>query len=44
MSEPYYAVIFTSVRNDIEEGYVEMAQKMEQLARKQQGFIGLKNS
>ena len=29
---PYYAVIFTSIRTDIEEGYEEMAQEMVRLA------------
>ena len=38
---PYYAVIFTSVRTTGEHGYTEMASLMEELARKQPGFLGL---
>ena len=38
---PYYAVIFTSVRTDIEEGYEQMAQLMHDLATEQPGFLGL---
>jgi len=40
----YYAVIFTSTRSKIEEGYAEMAQKMEQLAKQQPGFIGVESA
>lgn len=38
---PYYAVIFTSIRNDSENGYGEMAEKMVELAKLQEGFIGV---
>ena len=38
---PYYAVIFTSTQTDDTEGYSEMAEKMETLARQQEGFIGI---
>ena len=38
---PYFAVIFTSVRNDNDEpGYQKMASNMENLARQQSGFLG----
>ena len=37
---PYYAVIFTSVRTDIDEDYNLMAEKMVELAKKQPGFLG----
>lgn len=40
----YYAVIFTSTRSKIEEGYAEMAEKMEQLAKQQPGFIGVESA
>ena len=40
----YYAVIFTSERTEIEEGYVEMAQKMEELAKQQEGFIRVESA
>ncbi|MEN9684821.1 MAG: hypothetical protein RLZZ28_607 [Bacteroidota bacterium] len=37
---PYYAVIFTSLRVSIEEGYDEMAKKMVELAAVQPGYLG----
>ncbi len=37
----YYAVIFTSTQNNNVEGYSEMADKMETLAKQQKGFLGL---
>ncbi len=39
--KPYYAVIFTSTNTDATEGYTEMAEKMEELAAKQKGFLGV---
>lgn len=36
----YYAVIFTSLRSDVEEGYGAMADRMMQLAGQQPGFLG----
>jgi len=39
--KPYYAVIFTSIQTDNIEGYGEMAQQMENLAKEQAGFIGI---
>ncbi len=41
---PYYAVIFTSIRTDDDNGYVEMAQKMEDLAKIQEGFLGVESA
>ncbi len=43
-SPPYYAVIFTSVRTDIDEGYNEMAEKMVELAAQQQGYLGVESA
>lgn len=40
-SKPYYAVIFTSTQTETIEGYSEMAEKMENLAKQQKGFIGI---
>ena len=40
---PYYAVIFSSVRTEIDEGYSEMAEKMEKLAKQQDGFLGIES-
>lgn len=44
MKSPYYAVIFTSVRTKIEEGYSEMADLMITLAQQQEGFIGVESA
>ncbi len=41
---PYYAVIFTSIRTDIDEGYTQMAEKMVQLAATQPGFLGMESA
>jgi heme-degrading monooxygenase HmoA len=37
---PYYAVIFSSLRTDIEEGYEAMAEEMVRLAELQPGYLG----
>jgi heme-degrading monooxygenase HmoA len=41
MKLPYYAVIFTSKRTSLDDGYGEMAQKMIDLAKEQMGFLGV---
>lgn len=41
---PYYAVIFTSVRSELDQGYADMAQLMVELARLQPGFLGLESA
>ncbi len=41
---PYYAVIFTSERTAGDNGYIEMAKKMEELARVQDGFLGVESA
>lgn len=38
---PYYAVIFTSTQNENIKGYTEMSKKMETLAQKQTGYLGM---
>lgn len=38
---PYYAVIFTSTRNEGDNGYSDMANRMVELAKQQQGFLGM---
>ena len=38
---PFYAVIFTTTLSDQQEGYVEMAKKVEELAQQQPGFLGM---
>lgn len=40
----YYAVIFTSKRTEIDEGYAEMAELMVTLAQKQEGFISVESA
>lgn len=41
---PYYAVIFTSLRSDIDNGYASMAVHMEELASQQPGFLGVESA
>lgn len=41
---PYYAVIFTTERTDVDEGYSEMAEKMEELVMHQDGFLGMESA
>jgi len=41
---PYYAVIFTSLRTDTDDGYAEMADFMVDLASKQDGFLGVESA
>ena len=38
---PYYAVIFTSIKDPVSAGYAEMAAEMDRLARQQDGFLGV---
>ncbi len=40
---PYYAVIFTSLRTDVENGYNETAGHMVELAEQQPGFLGIES-
>lgn len=41
---PYYAVIFTSIRTVVDEGYAQMAQRMVELAASQPGFLGMESA
>lgn len=41
---PYYAVIFTSLRTDLDNGYGEAADQMEVLAKKQKGYLGIESA
>jgi heme-degrading monooxygenase HmoA len=41
---PYYAVIFTSVRTDVDQGYGDMAGHMVELAAQQPGFLGVESA
>lgn len=44
MNPNYYAVIFTTLQTNNVEGYSEMAESMEQLAREQPGFIDFEHA
>ncbi|WP_347373548.1 antibiotic biosynthesis monooxygenase [Aequorivita sp. Q41] len=44
MEQSYYAVIFTSVQTENTEGYAEMAEKMENLAKQQPGFMAIEHA
>ena len=39
--KPYFAVIFTSTHTNHTQGYAEMANKMESLAKQQKGYLGI---
>ena len=41
---PYYAVIFTSIKNVDDEGYNDMAITMVQLGSNMQGFLGIESA
>jgi heme-degrading monooxygenase HmoA len=41
---PYYAVIFSSLREDGDKGYSEMADTMMELAQTQAGFLGAESA
>lgn len=42
--KPYYAVIFTSKRTEVDKGYDEMSKAMVELASKQPGFLGIESA
>lgn len=41
---PYYAVIFSSIRTDHQQGYADMADRMVELAKQQPGFLGVESA
>lgn len=41
---PYYAVIFTSIRTEGDDGYAAMADEMDQLAKQQEGYLGIESA
>ena len=43
-SPPYYAVIFTSIRQEGDLGYSETAQHMAHIASQQPGFLGFETA
>ena len=40
---PYFAVIFTTIRTDIDEGYLKTTERMEELAKLQKGYLGIES-
>ncbi len=40
---PYYAVIFTSQRTPLQDGYADMSNRMVELAANQPGFLGVES-
>ena len=41
---PYFAVIFTSIRTEDQDGYSETARRMAELATEQPGFLGMESA
>jgi heme-degrading monooxygenase HmoA len=41
---PYYAVIFSSLRTEGDDGYGAMAERMDELAKQQPGFLGIESA
>ncbi len=41
---PYYAVIFSSLRTEVDDGYADMAEQMVALATQQPGFLGVESA
>ncbi len=41
---PYYAVIFTSIRTDGDNGYGIVGERMLELAHQQKGFLGVESA
>jgi len=44
LQKPYYAVIFTNIRTERDDGYGKMAQAMEDLAKEQPGYLGFESA
>lgn len=44
LTPPYYAVVFSTVLSNDLEGYAEMAEKMEILAKQQEGYLGIESA
>jgi len=41
---PYYAVIFSSVKNDVDKEYEEVSERMDELAKLQDGYLGMESA
>ena len=44
LQPPYYAVIFSTILSNTIEGYLETANRMEVLAAKQPGYLGIESA
>jgi heme-degrading monooxygenase HmoA len=44
LEPPYYAVIFTSIRTEVDKDYAATSEKMIELAEKQAGFLGVEHA
>lgn len=44
LNPPYYAVIFTTLLSDNLTNYEETAKRMEELAKQQDGFLGIESA
>ena len=44
LTPPYYAVIFSAILTNDIEGYGETAQRMEELAKLQPGYLGIESA
>lgn len=44
LNTPYYAVIFTSERTFVNENYGITAERMEELAKQQEGYLGIESA
>lgn len=44
LTPPYYAVIFSTILSDDTSGYLETAQRMEELAKQQKGYLGIESA
>ncbi|MFC4269461.1 antibiotic biosynthesis monooxygenase family protein [Polaribacter marinivivus] len=44
LEPPYYAVIFSTIANENLDGYFETSERMEELAREQNGFLGIESA
>lgn len=41
---PYYAVMFSTTRDEADDGYGAMAEKIEALAKEQPGYLGIESA
>ena len=44
LTPPYYAVVFTTILSDDLSGYKDMANRMEELAKQQEGYLGMESA